>query len=117
MFCDAHEHTAFNNSDKIRIILQFDVIRPEYASVSTLVSARVLASICTQKIMLHTLPWIRGRKWALRTIYYALIPIMFVPVLTPIANKWLFDFFTDNAKPEDAKPPVAANGEPSQAAA
>lgn len=110
MFCDAHEHTAFNKSKKTRIILQFDVIRPEYASVETLVSARVLASICTQKIMLHTLPWIRGRKWALRTVYYALIPLMFVPVLTPLFNQWLFDFFTDKTSkaPDAPKPPIAA---------
>lgn len=104
MFLDSHRHTAFNNTDKTRIILQFDVMRPEYASVETLASARVLASICTQKIMLHVLPFIRGRRWALRLVYYSLIPILFIPVLTPIANQWLFDFFTDNAKAPDRKP-------------
>ncbi len=97
MFCDAHEHTAFNYTDHTRIILQFDVIRPEYARIKTLVSARVLASICTQKIMLHVWPWIRGRRWALRAVYYSLIPLMYIPVLTPLFNQWLFEFFTDKA--------------------
>lgn len=108
MFCDAHRHTAFNYTDKTRIILQFDVIRPEYKRVETLASARVLASICTQKIMLHTLPFIRGRKWALRLVYYSLIPFLFIPIWTPFLNQWLFDFFTDKAKAPDRKPEESA---------
>lgn len=61
MFCDAHRHTAFNNTDKTRIILQIDVIRPEYACIENWISARVLASILTQKISIWILPFIRGR--------------------------------------------------------
>ena len=97
MFCDAHRHTAFNNTDKTRIILQFDVIRPEFENQRLLVSARVLASICTQKIMLHVLPWIRGRKIPLRIIYYSLIPVLFLPIMTQIGSQWLFDFFLDSS--------------------
>ncbi|EGD81083.1 hypothetical protein PTSG_11028 [Salpingoeca rosetta] len=104
MFCDAHRHTAFNNTDKTRIILQFDVIRPEFENQRTLISARVLASICTQKIMLHVLPCIRGHKIPLRAIYYTLIPFLFVPIITQIGSLWLFNFFLDNSsKKKDTK--------------
>lgn len=45
MFNDAILHTAWNNSDSIRYILSFDVIRPEYASKKIWISSRVLAQI------------------------------------------------------------------------
>eukprot|EP00056_Hartaetosiga_gracilis_P002603 m.55444 g.55444 ORF g.55444 m.55444 type:complete len:312 (+) comp11125_c0_seq2:109-1044(+) len=98
MFCDAHRHTAYNYTDKTRIIIQFDVIRPKYRHVRTLVSARILASICTQKIMLHVLPSIRGKKLPLRIIYYSLIPFLFFPIVTQIGAIQLFRFFLDNSK-------------------
>jgi aspartyl/asparaginyl beta-hydroxylase (cupin superfamily) len=45
MFCDAHPHTAWNNSDRRRYILVLDVMRPEYAARRQATSARVLAAI------------------------------------------------------------------------
>ncbi len=45
MFCDAHEHTAWNNTDAKRYILVVDIMRPEYVSQRRSTSARVLASI------------------------------------------------------------------------
>jgi aspartyl/asparaginyl beta-hydroxylase (cupin superfamily) len=47
MFCDAHRHTAWNNTDKRRYILVVDVIRPEFASSAAAVSTRVLKNIWT----------------------------------------------------------------------
>lgn len=45
MFCDAHQHTAWNNTDGERYILVMDIMRPEFASQKLSVSARVLAAI------------------------------------------------------------------------
>lgn len=45
VFCDAHEHTAWNNTRSDRYVLVMDVIRPEYAHRKMYVAARVLASI------------------------------------------------------------------------
>lgn len=49
-FCDAHTHTAFNNSEKGRIILLFDVIRKEYEQDRKLINYTVLKSIYTQRV-------------------------------------------------------------------
>lgn len=45
MFCDAHEHTAWNNSDRQRYILVVDIMRPELSAGKRMTAARVLASI------------------------------------------------------------------------
>ena len=45
MFCDAHVHTAWNNTDHRRYIMVVDIMRPEYVHRRKSVSARVLASI------------------------------------------------------------------------
>lgn len=45
MFCDAHEHTAWNNTDRRRYVLVVDVMRQEYVSMKRAIVARVLASI------------------------------------------------------------------------
>src|SRR3990167_3556991 len=49
-FCDAHKHTAFNNSNEGRIILLFDVMRKQYEGDRKLVCYTVLKSIYTQKV-------------------------------------------------------------------
>lgn len=45
MFCDAHEHTAWNNTDAPRYIMVLDVIRPEYVKKKYDIASRVLSSI------------------------------------------------------------------------
>jgi aspartyl/asparaginyl beta-hydroxylase (cupin superfamily) len=45
MFCDAHPHTAWNNSDRKRYILVLDVMRPEFMRTKLATSSRVLAAI------------------------------------------------------------------------
>lgn len=45
MFCDAHEHTAWNNSDRKRYILVVDVMRPQLSTRKRYTASRVLASI------------------------------------------------------------------------
>lgn len=45
VFCDAHEHTAWNNARADRYVLVMDVIRPEFTKHKLYVASRVLASI------------------------------------------------------------------------
>ncbi len=49
VFCDAHNHTAWNITKEPRYILLFDVIMPKYASKKNLICANVLASLFLQK--------------------------------------------------------------------
>jgi ornithine lipid ester-linked acyl 2-hydroxylase len=43
-FCDAHEHTAWNETNERRTVLVFDVMRPEYQSRQTWICANVLSA-------------------------------------------------------------------------
>jgi len=45
MFCDAHEHTAWNNTQGKRYILVVDIVRPEFKEKEKYISSAVLASI------------------------------------------------------------------------
>ena len=45
MFCDAHQHTAWNNTNRKRYILVVDIIRPEFTRAKLMASSRVLAGI------------------------------------------------------------------------
>lgn len=45
MFCDAHQHTAWNNTNRKRYILVADIMRPEFARSRLMASSRVLAGI------------------------------------------------------------------------
>ena len=44
-FCDAHRHWAWNDSDEARVVLVFDVMRPEYVADKPWICAMVMASI------------------------------------------------------------------------
>jgi aspartyl/asparaginyl beta-hydroxylase (cupin superfamily) len=45
MFSDAHLHTAWNDSDELRYVLVFDIVRDEYAKQKQLVCANVLGAL------------------------------------------------------------------------
>jgi len=45
VFCDAHLHSAWNNTDKTRIVLIVDVLRKDYSAEGFLVCAKTLASL------------------------------------------------------------------------
>lgn len=49
-FCDAQTHTAWNNSDRKRMILIIDVVRPEFAARENMICAHVLASSVLQML-------------------------------------------------------------------
>ena len=58
MFNDAHEHTAWNNTNQDRYILSFDVIRPEFRGMEKWVSSQVLGNIYFD-IQLQRRAWLR----------------------------------------------------------
>ncbi len=49
VFVDAHNHEAFNNTDKPRIILLLDVLRNEFKDRKQVVTSTVLTSLFIQK--------------------------------------------------------------------
>lgn len=49
-FTDAYEHEAWNNTDKQRIILLFDILKPEYQNQKNKICGVILASLYIQKI-------------------------------------------------------------------
>lgn len=78
MFCDAHEHTAWNNSDRQRYILVVDIMRPELSGGRRYTAARVLASI-SLAIWYQRAAWMRrffssrtSKKFAFRSLQAAI---------------------------------------------
>ncbi len=53
IFCDGYVHEAWNNTDKQRIIMLFDVILPEYKSKKRRICGTVLSSIFFQSMLLR----------------------------------------------------------------
>jgi hypothetical protein len=45
VFCDAHRHRAWNDSDEPRLVLVFDVMKPAYRSRRFWICGNVLAAI------------------------------------------------------------------------
>lgn len=58
MFNDAHEHTAWNNTDRNRYILSFDVMRPEFTGKESWVSSQVLGNIFFD-VMVQRHDWLK----------------------------------------------------------
>jgi aspartyl/asparaginyl beta-hydroxylase (cupin superfamily) len=50
LFSDAHEHAAWNHSKQDRIILLFDVVKPEYLGSKHVICSRVLSALFLQRI-------------------------------------------------------------------
>jgi aspartyl/asparaginyl beta-hydroxylase (cupin superfamily) len=92
MFCDAHFHTAWNNTDSLRCILLFDVIKPEYQRRTISISSRVLSKIYLE-IAYQRLDWLRryvgGRRR--RAMLDRLVRTLFQVVLhgrLPVPPLW-----------------------------
>lgn len=58
MFCDAYEHTAWNNTDRSRYIMVIDVFRPEFQARRAEVIWRVLTAI-NMGVNYQRRPWLR----------------------------------------------------------
>ena len=83
-FIDAYEHEAWNNSNEQRIILLFDILKPEFSKNKNRICATVVSSFYLQQI---------GNLW--KGIYrvnrkkfrYLLFPvIVLIQVLIPVRN-------------------------------
>ncbi|GAB4200467.1 MAG: hypothetical protein Tsb002_36610 [Wenzhouxiangellaceae bacterium] len=64
MFNDAHEHTAWNNTQGKRFILVIDVMRPQFAHMKTAACSRVLGTI-NQEVSRENnrwMEWVFGNK-------------------------------------------------------
>ena len=59
MFCDAHEHTAWNNTDQARYVMVIDVMRDEFLSRTREICTRVRSEI-RLNADLKTVPWVRA---------------------------------------------------------
>jgi aspartyl/asparaginyl beta-hydroxylase (cupin superfamily) len=60
IFNDAHEHTAWNNTNEKRYILSFDVMRPEFVNMRGWVSSQVLGNIYLD-LLYQDYSWLR--RW------------------------------------------------------
>lgn len=87
-FCDAITHTAWNHTDKRRIILNLDIMRPELASQTNQVCAHVLASSAIQ-MLYPKFGFLRNQSGYLRKFIYHLIRICIL-VWLPIQRLGLF---------------------------
>jgi aspartyl/asparaginyl beta-hydroxylase (cupin superfamily) len=72
-FTDAYEHEAWNKTEKQRVILLFDVLKPEYISIKNKISGVVLASFYIQQIG-NFFPFL-----------YKINPVWLYPVSLPLA--------------------------------
>jgi aspartyl/asparaginyl beta-hydroxylase (cupin superfamily) len=83
-FCDAHHHRAWNNSDKQRFILLFDVIRPEYLSRQRTICSKVLASLFLQSLAVK-LPFLHKTPKVFQFTLYQ-ISILGARIVVPVRN-------------------------------
>ncbi|TKB52743.1 aspartyl/asparaginyl beta-hydroxylase domain-containing protein [Ferrimonas aestuarii] len=81
-FCDAQTHTAWNHSDRRRLVMIIDVVRPEFIDRQHGVCAHVLASSVIQMLyqsssLLNRLPGLlkRGLYHLFRGLIYLYLPI------------------------------------------
>ena len=81
-FCDAHTHTAWNNTDRKRIILILDVMRSEFVKKENGICAHVLASSVLQ-MLYQSYPFLGRRSGYFKKALYHTSRIMilgFLPV-------------------------------------
>ncbi len=85
-FIDAFEHEAFNNTNEQRIILLFDILKPQYVNQKNKICATVLTSFYIQKI--GNL-WYGIYKINRRVFRYVVYPfVLIIKLLIPIRNRY-----------------------------
>jgi aspartyl/asparaginyl beta-hydroxylase (cupin superfamily) len=86
-FNDAHKHTAWNNTDKDRIIMIVDVIRPEFMNKKNMICAFVLARHVSY--FYHKSDRIKNFPQWIKTIFFT-IALGGIYFLKPVYNlfKW-----------------------------
>lgn len=94
-FCDAHQHTAFNNTDQPRFIVNFDVLRPEFADREVQVCAKALAAIMTQKVW-QRMPIVKQSPLLTRIAYNVLCILMWLPAGCGIGAQTVYRLLADD---------------------
>lgn len=85
-FCDAITHTAWNHTKKRRIIINMDVMRPEFVKRQNRVCAHVLAS-CYLQMLYPRFPILSEASGYFRNTVYHLVRL-YILLYLPI-QKWL----------------------------
>lgn len=84
LFCDAHQHEAWNHTASPRFILLFDIIRPEHQSKSRWICSRVLAALFLQRVG-SKFPLLERTPRVLQGLIYG-ITIASFRIFVPIRN-------------------------------
>jgi aspartyl/asparaginyl beta-hydroxylase (cupin superfamily) len=88
IFCDAQTHLAWNQSDRRRMIMIFDVVRPEYQDQTNTICSHVLASTLLQ-MLYQDVAWLnRTPGWMKQALYLA--SRMMIRVILPIQRRARF---------------------------
>lgn len=69
-FNDAREHCAWNNTDRQRYIISFDLMHPEFLPIKHWIGAQVMGRINVE-VMYQRNPWMKryfGREWQMRLL-------------------------------------------------
>jgi aspartyl/asparaginyl beta-hydroxylase (cupin superfamily) len=84
MFNDAYEHTAWNNTDNVRYIISFDVMRPEFEKKGHWTASQVLGKIFVEVVYQHQ-AWLRryfSAEWKQRLLTKCSKFLFYVAIVT-----------------------------------
>jgi len=82
LFCDAHAHTAWNNTNQRRLVMIFDVMREPYAQTKDTVCAKVLADAVLQ-MLYQSVPLLNKLSGRFKHLIYTLLAYS-IRVILPI---------------------------------
>ncbi|CAH9064009.1 hypothetical protein PSECIP111951_03024 [Pseudoalteromonas holothuriae] len=85
LFCDAHSHTAWNNTEQRRLVMIFDVMREEFAHKKDSVCAHVLADAVLQ-MMYQSMPVLHKLSGRFKRVCYKLLKGA-IRVILPIQRR------------------------------
>jgi ornithine lipid ester-linked acyl 2-hydroxylase len=85
VFCDAHYHEAWNNSNQDRIILSLDIIRPEFSSQRKRISLKVRSFLVVQLIA-EKVPFIKRFPKPINRVIFLII-LALLTLLYPYQKK------------------------------
>lgn len=82
IFCDAQEHSAWNNTNEARIILILDIIHPNFISIKKEIITNVLSGIWYQNVV-SALPFIKSFPSKVRGIVRKIL-VLIINIYVPI---------------------------------
>jgi len=72
LFCDAHTHSAWNHTDRRRLVFIVDVMRPEYQDRTNRICAHVMAAIQLQRVY-QRFPWLERGSGRLHHVLHTVL--------------------------------------------